>query len=358
MNLKRRVVVALSGGVDSAVAAALMVERGYEVIGATLSLRHPDDEFNRRQNCGTLEDRRAIEDTVSKLGIEHHYLDRYREFERLVLRPSWESYRRGVTPNPCCWCNTAVKFGELIKFARSCGAERLVTGHYARKIELDGHWRLLRGDDPLKDQSYFLYRLSMEQLSFAEFPLGGTSKSEVKRLASALNLRRVAEKRESQDACFSFAGEPFPETLRRLFGEDMPGGVFTYAGKVVGEHTGIHRYTTGQRKGLNVALGVPAYVKSITPATGEIELVTDQEELVCSEFSVTELNWQTPPDNLTDHPLQIQVRYRSPAVSGRIYPAGNGVWSVKLSEPVRAVTPGQSAVFYEGNMVAGGGIIL
>lgn len=355
---RKKIVVALSGGVDSAVAAALMVERGFEVIGATLSLRHPDEEFSARQNCGTLEDRRAIEETVAKLGIEHHYLYCYKDFEEKVLRPAWECYRRGITPNPCCWCNTGIKFGELIDFARKAGAEKLVTGHYAKKVLVDGEWRLERGDDPLKDQSYFLYRLSREQLSFADFPLGGTSKREVKRLAAELNLRRVVEKRESQDACFSFAGEPFPETLRRLFGEEMPGGVFTYEGKVVGCHAGIHRYTTGQRKGLNVALGVPAYIKRITAATGEIELVTDQRELESREFQVGDLNWQVSPDALAGRELQIQIRYRSPAVAGRITADSSGLWRVELSEPVRAVTPGQSAVFYHDNLVAGGGIIL
>ena len=355
---KTRIVVALSGGVDSAVAAALMVERGFEVIGVTLSLRHPDEEFSSRQNCGTLEDRRAIEETVSKLGIEHHYLDCYKDFEAKVLRPAWECYRRGVTPNPCCWCNTGIKFGELIKFAHKTGVEKLITGHYAKKVLVNGGWRLLRGDDPLKDQSYFLYRLSCEQLAFADFPLGWTSKSEVKRLAGELNLRRVAEKRESQDACFSFAGEPFPETLRRLFGEEMPGGVFTYGGKVVGGHDGIHRYTTGQRKGLNVALGVPAYIKRITAATGEIELVTDQRELECAEFRVGDLNWQISPAEVSDRELQIQIRYRSPAVAGRITAEPSGIWRVNLSSPARAVTPGQSAVFYLDDMVVGGGIIL
>lgn len=355
---KTRIVVALSGGVDSAVAAALMLERGFEVIGVTLSLRHPAEEFSLRQNCGTLEDRRAIEETVAKLGIEHHYLDCYKDFEEKVLRPAWECYRRGVTPNPCCWCNTGIKFGALIDFAQKVGAAKLVTGHYAKKVLVDGEWRLLRGDDPLKDQSYFLYRLSREQLAFADFPLGGTSKREVKRLAAELNLRRVAEKRESQDACFSFAGEPFPETLRRLFGEEMPGGVFTYAGKVVGEHDGIHRYTTGQRKGLNVALGVPAYIKKITAATGEIELVTDQKELECSEFQVGDLNWHTSPGAAAGQDLQIQIRYRSPAIAGRITADSSGIWRVKLSEPARAVTPGQSAVFYRDDMVVGGGIIL
>ena len=355
--MSRTALVALSGGVDSAVTAWLLRERGYRVIGATLRLRHPDDDFYAHQRCGTGDDAEAVAETVAKLKIEHHWLDRYPDFAAQVLTPAWQSYKNGLTPNPCVMCNPAIKFGGLIDFARQMGAELLATGHYATIVEVNGHLRVKRGNDRGKDQSYFLYRLTQEQLEFTEFPLGNMLKSEVKELAVSAGLERVSARRESQDACFACEGEPFSETLRRVCGDTALPGVFIWRGKVVGKHAGAHLYTIGQRKGLNVALGVPAYVKAIDPVRGEVELTTDPTELERTTFNVTDTLFHADPGEFASpRKVSVQIRYRSGAQSAETTPNTTGV-SVKLEESARAVTPGQSAVFYDGDIVAGGGVI-
>ncbi len=348
MSAKPKILVALSGGVDSSVAAAMLVEEGYEVIGATLSFRSPDPAFADRQHCGAQSDFDSIAQLTARLGIRHYVLDRYREFEARVLRPSWEAYRAGLTPNPCCRCNPLVKFGELIAFAREQGCSALATGHYAR-IE---NGLLRRGSDRAKDQSYFLYRLTPEQLAFLRFPLGQLDKAEVRRRALALGLTVAAGKRESQDACFACEGECFAETLRRLFGAPQTPGDFVCNGKKVGRHIGVHCCTIGQRKGLNVALGVPAYVAGIDAATGTVELVTDEKLLECREFAVGDLVLhRSLPANCL-----VQIRYRTPARAASVSSVG-GMVKVIPEAPLRAVTPGQSAVFYDGEYLLGGGII-
>lgn len=349
MSLKPKILAALSGGVDSCVAAALLVEQGYEVIGATLNLRSPDPAFAARQHCGAPSDLDAIAQLTSKLGIRHWVLDRYGAFESRVLRPSWDAYRSGLTPNPCCLCNQRVKFAELIAFAREQGCSALATGHYAR---IEGGL-LRRGLDRVKDQSYFLYRLPPEQLEFLRFPLGDMDKTEVRARALALGLTVAAGKRESQDACFSCDGECFAETLRRLFAEESPPGDFIYEGRKVGRHAGVHCCTVGQRKGLNVALGRPAYVRSIDGVSGTVELVTDVELLERGVFTVGNLvlHRQPPPK------CMVQIRYRTPACPAAVTICGD-MARVELETSLRAVTPGQSAVFYDGELLIGGGIIL
>ena len=356
--MSRTALVALSGGVDSAVTAWLLRERGYRVIGATLRLRHPDDDFYLHQRCGTGDDAEAVAETVAKLGIEHHWLDRYPEFAARVLAPSWQAYKNGLTPNPCVICNPSVKFGELLEFARAVGADTLATGHYAAIVEANGRRRVKRGSDRGKDQSYFLYRLTQEQLAFIEFPLGNMLKSEVKELAVHAGLDRISARRESQDACFSCEGEPFSETLRRLCRDSSLPGVFTWNGKVVGTHSGVHLFTIGQRKGLNVALGVPAYVKAIDPLKGEVALTTEPAELERAGFDVGDMCFHADPAEFAaPRRVSVQIRYRSAAQAAETTPNDRGV-SVALDTPARAVTPGQSAVFYDGDVVVGGGVIL
>ncbi len=346
---RTKIAVALSGGVDSSAAAALLVDQGYDVIGVTLRMRHPDPAFSERQTCGVKADTDAIEQVVSALNIRHFYLDRYPEFEDRVLRPAWNEYAAGRTPNPCCLCNPRIKFGELIKFAVEHDAAALATGHYARLV----NGRLLRGIDRGKDQSYFLYGLTPAQLGFLRFPVGEMDKSEVKKYAAALGLKLAAEKKESQDACFSADGECFAETLRRLFGVEMPEGDFRWNGRVVGRHSGVHRFTIGQRKKLNVALGVPAYVAHIDGATGRVDLVTDEALLGRDAFEVNDLNLQ---GELPER-CMVQIRYRTPAAPGTVTRLSADRAAVRLDEPLRAVSPGQAAVFYDGDMLVGGGVI-
>lgn len=347
MTGKSKVAVALSGGVDSSVAAALALEAGHEVIGVTLRLKHPDPEFSASQTCASKEDMAAVQQICAKLGIEHRVLDEYPAFEERILRPAAAEYAKGRTPNPCCDCNLKVKFGLLIDFARREGCAKLLTGHYARIEETNGLYHLLRGDDRQKDQSYFLWRLRQEELAMIDFPVGKLAKDAVRAIAARYGFV-TSDKPDSQDACFQVPGECFGETLRRLAGLPPLPGRFLYRGKVVGRHPGIHLYTVGQRKGLGVALGIPGYVRAIDPETGDIELETDPEKLIAASFSVSELNWQFGDT----HPDEVQIRYRSKPVPCRI--EGPRVFP---ETPLRAVTPGQSAVFYRGNLLLGGGVI-
>ncbi|MBQ4337323.1 MAG: tRNA 2-thiouridine(34) synthase MnmA [Lentisphaeria bacterium] len=336
-----KIVAALSGGVDSTVAAALAQKAGAEVIGVTLALKHPDPAFSAAQRCSGQADLDAVKAVADKLHIEHVVLDRFPLFRDQVLRPAAETYLQGRTPNPCCVCNAEVKFAALLDYARSIGADKVITGHYARITE-DLHLR--RGKDPVKDQTYFLYRLTPEMQKNIAFPVGDMPKSEVRRIAAELALP-TAERPDSQDACFMAEGETFGETLRRLF--DLPAcpGAFYYRGKKVGTHPGIHQYTLGQRKGLRVALGQRGYVAQIRQ-DGNIELETDEKCLFSRGFTLKDICGTLPEEGL------LQIRYRSKPVWAAV--SGN---QVTTAEPQRAVTPGQSAVFYNDDILLGGGVI-
>lgn len=351
---KKKVIVAMSGGVDSSVAAAFAKNAGYEVLGVTLNLKHPDDNFSKAQQCAGKSDRLAVEDVCRKLEIEHFYIDAYPDFEEKVLRPCALTYMEGRTPNPCCLCNHYIKFGKLVEFAKSHGAEKIMTGHYAKTCVMDGQTRLLRGDDPKKDQTYFLYALSREELNYLEFPVGKMCKEDVRKAAAEIELS-VADRPDSQDSCFQVEGECFGETLRRLFDYRARWGKFVFNGKKVGEHKGIHQYTIGQRKGLNVALGVPGFIKKINAKNGDIELTTDPDELLCARFEVDKLNFHCEiPDEFT---AMVQIRYRSKPVSATVRKISDDRLEVIPDTPQRAVTCGQSAVFYDGDLLLGGGII-
>ncbi len=352
---KKKILAAMSGGVDSSVAAAVCQNEGYEVVGATLRLKHPDPAFAKFQTCTSENDEQTLAELVKKLDIEHHYLDLYPDFEDLVLEPAWLEYCQGRTPNPCTYCNFFIKFGKLLDFAEEIGAEGIVTGHYAQIINDNGIYKLKRGNDPLKDQSYFLYRLTQKQLAKIRFPIGEMKKTDVRALAREMGLKNSGKK-DSQDACFSVEGEVFPETLRRLFNGKAQEGDFIYKDKTVGRHAGLHQYTIGQRKGLGVALGKPGYVQSIDPESGKINLVTDNEELMSQSFGVSNINWQCgiPPE--MPHHCQVQVRYRSKPVGGTVEKYDNGL-KVALDKPSRAITTGQAVVFYDEEFLLGGGII-
>lgn len=348
----KKVVVALSGGVDSCAAALLAKNAGCEVVGATLDLAPADPAWRDAWGCGA-EDKDFIRQVAEKLNIEHHFINAAGAFQEKVLRQCCNEYAAGKTPNPCVLCNPLIKFGVLAEFARSQNAAALLTGHYARFTE---DRLIVRGDDPRKDQSYFLYRLPREMLEFIDFPVGSMQKADVRALVAKAGLA-VAERPDSQDACFVFPGETFAETVFRRFNCKPRPGKFIYQCKTVGRHNGIHLCTIGQRKGLNVALGVPAYVKSISPSSGEIELVTDQSLLAQQSFEIYDTNFQSQDIPSSDEELLIQIRYRTPAAPGRLQALGCGRYKIVLNEPARAVTPGQSAVIYRGNVLLGGGII-
>ncbi len=344
----------MSGGVDSSVAAALLREQGHAVLGLSLQLQP-----RAGRACGGTDGLERARVVAGQLGIPLHTLDVAREFEALVLRPAWEEYARGRTPNPCLLCNEHIKFGLLLAWARRLGAEALATGHYVR-LERDARGRpqLLRGQDAARDQSYFLAGLTAEQLEPLRFPLGALAKPEVRALARRLGLAS-AEAPDSQDACLRQPGQAFAEVLRRRFGaEARPGPVLDGAGSVLGRHPGIHLVTVGQRKGLGIPAASRRWVKALRTEDAAVVLTADERELDSRGLTVRGVRWID--GQLPDGPLacQIQVRYRTAAVPGHLERTGADEARATFERPVRAVSPGQAAVFYDGERVLGRGWIL
>lgn len=355
MTERTRVVVALSGGVDSSVAAALLVQAGYDVVGITLRLRPCGDGTDPRSCCG-VDGEASARSVAGRLGFPHYTLDVRGSFEVLVLRPAWEAYAAGRTPNPCVGCNRDVKFGLLMQRARALGADLVATGHHARvEIGPEGEPVLLRGRDAGKDQSYFLFALGRERLARALFPVGGMTKDEVRALAADLHLAS-ADRPDSQDACIA-SRDGFAEALRReLHGEARPGRIVDASGRLLGPHPGIHRFTVGQRKGTGVALGHPAWVRSIDAADGTVVLTEDPADLRAEGLVASGLTWLKDPP-AEGFACTVQVRYRAPAVPATVDVGEGATASVRFERPVRAVTPGQAVVFYDGDRVLGGGWI-
>ena len=352
----RRVVVAMSGGVDSSVTAALLLEQGYEVLGATLRFWLCDEGGGEAKSCCGLDAVAEARDTAGRLGFHHHVIDCRTRFEEQVLRPCWEEYNRGRTPNPCVLCNPHIKLLELLRQARALGAELVATGHHARVIVGDRP-ALLRGRDRNKDQSYFLFGLHEQQLASLLMPVGEMTKDEVRQRARDLGLGN-AERHESQDACLGSADEPFAEALRRRFdAEARPGDLVDTEGNVLGRHRGIHLYTIGQRRGLGVALGQRAYVVGIREQSREVVVSTDPQDLCASGLTASGVRWLVPPGE-DRFQARVQIRYRHRACPATVELAPGETVRVRFVEPQRAVTPGQAAVFYKEERVLGGGWIL
>nr|PZM93649.1 MAG: tRNA 2-thiouridine(34) synthase MnmA [Pseudomonadota bacterium] len=359
-----RVVVAMSGGVDSSAAAALLVEQGHEVIGVSLRLTRTDRAGPGR--CCTpddLEDARAVART---LGIPFYVLEATELFERQVISPFVRSYLAGETPIPCLACNREVKFDHLLRRARALGA-RLATGHYARIVQgEDGRYRLLRGVDEARDQSYFLHHLGQEELRDLLFPVGHLHKAEARELARRAGLP-VADKAESQDICFIPDGDAAGFVDRRAAAEGLsprPGRLVDAAGRELGRHDGVHRFTIGQRKGLGEAVDrfpaprgqkLPLYVSEIRPDTGDV-VVGPAAEVERDRFFVRDVSWVSGFPPAPDDVLLVRVRHRHAGTPCRVRPV-RGAWEVAALERVRAPAPGQAAVFYRGDEVLGGGRI-
>lgn len=347
-----RALVALSGGVDSSVAAALLLEAGHEVAGVTL-VQTCRPGHDGPGCCSDPGDARTV---AAQLGITHHVLDYTDLFCRAVIQPFAAAYREGRTPNPCIECNRRVRFGALLEETGRLGFEVLATGHHARIGRGPAGFRLLRGADPAKDQSYVLYMLGQQHLTRLAFPVGEMSKGEVRRRARDLGLAS-AERAESQDLCFvgpggyrQFLTEQFPEA-------DHPGPIVDTAGREIGRHNGVARFTVGQRRGLGVALGEARYVVEIRPHTATV-VVGDPGDLAADGCRVGEVSWVAGRPPAGRGGLEVKLRYRSSAATARVEPGAAGEWRVWFEEPQKAVTPGQAAVLYRDDEVLGGGTIL
>jgi tRNA-specific 2-thiouridylase len=375
------IAVAMSGGVDSSTAAALLAENhpqapsgsSTEVVGLTMQLwnqrRLPQllgedagDGGHASGRCCSLDDVYDARAVATFLNIPYYVINLEKQFEAIVVRPFVEGYLAGETPIPCSLCNTEIKFAQFLTTARQIGAERIATGHYARvrRHPETGRYQLLRGVDRSKDQAYFLFGLTQEQLAHSEFPLGGMTKQEVRALARARRLP-VAEKPDSQEICFvptgsyrQFIDAYLAEQQRRP--ESSAGEVVSTDGRVLGEHPGIQNFTVGQRKGLGMAVGAPLYVIAIDPAKNRV-VVGEDRDLFRSRFRVREMNWIRPLAAGDAVEAHVKIRHNHPGTAARVeaHPGSEAV--VEFLEPQRAITPGQAAVFYDGDEVLGGGWI-
>ncbi len=352
-----RVVVAMSGGVDSSVTAALLKEQGFEVIGITLQLYDYGEAVRRKGACCAGQDIFDARKVAADLDLPHYVLDYESRFRETVIDDFVDTYLAGATPIPCVRCNESVKFRDLLKTAKDLGADCLATGHYVRR-ELGAHGAELHAAiDPGRDQSYFLFSTAREQLDFLRFPLGGLPKSETREIANRFGLE-VADKPDSQDICFVPDGK-YTDIIAKLRpGAAEPGEIITAEGEVLGSHPGIIHYTVGQRRGLGIGGGDPLYVVRLDALARQV-IVGPREALGTSAICVGEVNWLGDGE---PHGQAVQVRVRStrPPVPGRLEAEGDGL-RIMLDEPEEAVAPGQAAVFYDpdplGTRVLGGGWI-
>lgn len=356
--MKNRVLLGMSGGIDSTVSAMLLLEQGYEVVGVTFRTFDSIQEscLAKEKGCCSVESIMEAKHNAERMGFEHHIVDFRDTFRRCVIQNFIDEYMSGHTPNPCVLCNSHIKWGELMRVADEYGCDFIATGHYARIKERDGHTYLATAADIKKDQTYFLWMLTEEQLKRTIFPLGDLTKDQVREIARSHGYEKLATKRESQEICF-IPNDDYRAFLRASvpdYEERVRAGEYVDAeGHVLGKHEGFVNYTIGQRKGLGIALGHPAYVTHIDAEKNRITLGTN-EDLFTTELRFKQMRPSTSRDfEISASPLRAKVRYRSQAVPVKTIDEGR----LEFASPVWGVTPGQSVVLYQDNLVVGGGII-
>jgi tRNA-uridine 2-sulfurtransferase len=365
----KTIAVAMSGGVDSSTVAAMLCQQGYHVVGLTLQLWNQRRLAGRegmpesvQGRCCSIDDVYDARHVAGTLGIPYYVVNQEERFERDVVRPFVAEYLSGRTPIPCSLCNNHLKFDQLLVTARQIGAELLATGHYARNEfdEARGRWLLKRPADRSKDQTYFLFGLTQEQLSRTLFPLGNMNKPDVREEAKRAGLR-LFEKPDSQEICFIPGGDykQFLDAYLDEQGEEIPdtaGELVTTTGEVIGAHSGIHNFTVGQRKGLGLATGSPLYVLQIHGARRQV-VVGGDEELLSRELRANRVNWIAIDDLRSPLRVQAKIRHRHQPAEAVLEKSAENDVLLTFDEPQRAITPGQAVVFYDGDIVVGGGWI-
>jgi tRNA-uridine 2-sulfurtransferase len=351
------IVVAMSGGVDSTVAAALLVEEGHDVVGLSMQVYDQREGEAQFGSCCTLDDLYDARRAAHRLGIPHYIVNFARPFETQVIDRFVAEYLAGRTPIPCTRCNSDIKFATLVERAAGLGADALATGHYAR-VDFDdtrGRYVLRRGTDPAKDQAYFLFSLTQAQLAHTRFPVGHLPKVDVRALARARGLP-VADKPDSHEICFVPDGD-YAAFVERRAGRRPPAGPFVdTAGLVVGTHAGLHRYTVGQRKGLGLAKGHPLYVVELRPDTNTV-VVGERAVLERTRLVARDVSWIAGAAPAGPVQASVQIRHRHAAATATVRVVGDGVVEVEFLHPQVAIAPGQAAVFFDGDEVLGGGWI-